>query len=74
MNLFRQFLDLLPSSPLLVGTVTAVQAGAGTVTVTFDGGGSARVAGSASAGSRVFVQDGRIQGAAPSLPSSVIEV
>lgn len=66
-NLARQFADLLPKQPLLVGTVTAHNAD-GTSTVTLPAGGTLRVQGqSVAVNSSAFVQGGRIQGEAPSL-------
>ena len=68
-NVFRQFIDLLPARPLLVGTVTATDGDASTVEL--PGGGVLRARGQASVGTKVFVQDGVIQGPAPDLPMIV---
>ena len=65
-NVFRQFIDLLPARPLLVGTVTATDGDVSTVEL--PGGGVLRARGQASVGTKVFVQDGVIQGPAPDLP------
>ncbi len=72
-NLWREFRDLLPDSPLLIGTV-AVLHDDGTATVALLDGGQLRVSGAADAGSRVFVRDGRIAGVAPELPWTDIEI
>jgi hypothetical protein len=72
-NLWRQFRDLLPEAPLLVGTVAARHTD-GTATVELLDGGLLRVRGGASVGDRVFVRDGRIEGEAPPLPHLDIEV
>ena len=72
MNLYRQFLDLLPQRPLQVGTVTAVTNGV--CTVTLPGGGIDTARGSASVGQRVFIRDGAIEGLAPELPLVQIDV
>lgn len=72
-NLWRQFEDLLPDSPLLLGTVATHHAD-GTVTVELLDGGLLRVAGSGSVGDRVFVRDGRVTGDAPTLPTVEIEI
>lgn len=72
-NLWRQFQDLLPATPLLLGTV-AVRHADGTVTVTLLDGGVLRVSGSAAAGACVWVQAGRVTGEAPALPSVRIEI
>ena len=72
-NLWRQFEDLLPDSPLLLGTVVTHHAD-GTVTVELLDGGLLRVTGSGSVGDRVFVRDGRVIGDAPTLPTVEIEI
>lgn len=64
-NLYRQFLDLIPERPLQVGTVTS--ASASMATVELPGGGIIQARGQATAGQRVFVRDGAIEGIAPSL-------
>ena len=73
MNLYRQLLDILPTEPLTVATVTFVHAD-GTVTVTYPGGGTQRVRGTATVGSAVFIRSGQIQGGAPELDFFTIEV
>lgn len=72
-NLWRQFEDLLPDSPLLLGTVATHHAD-GTVTVELLDGGLLRVTGNSSVGDRVFVRDGRVIGDAPTLPTVEIEI
>jgi hypothetical protein len=73
LNLYRELLALLPSSPLLVGQVITVATGA--VTVQFPGGGTQVVRGVGySVGAQVFVRDGLVEGAAPALPLVTIEV
>ena len=64
-NPWRQFEALLPTSPLLIGTV---------VTVELLGGGLLRVSGSAAVGDRVFVREGQIEGPAPTLPTVDIDI
>ena len=71
-NVFRQFIDLLPARPLLVGTVTATDGDVSTVEL--PGGGVLRARGSEPPGAKVFVRDGVIEGAAPSLLIAVIEI
>ena len=71
-NDYRVFLDLLPPTPLLVGTVTSITSGVATVTL--PGGGRLQVRGATSVGERVFVRDGAIEGPAPTLTSSSGEV
>ena len=55
-NVFRQFIDLLPARPLLVGTVTATDGDVSTVDL--PGGGVLRARGSEPLGAKVFVRDG----------------
>lgn len=72
-NIFKEFQDIFPAPPLQVGTVTAIDGAA--VTVTLPGGGVLQARGQGSAiGQRVFVRDGLIEGAAPSLPLVSIDI
>ena len=74
-NLYRALRELLPEAPLLVATVIAVNAPEGTSTVQYPGGNQQRVRGtSAAAASQVFVRNGIIEGAAPSLTALTIDV
>jgi hypothetical protein len=73
LNIYRELLSLLPSSPLLVGQVESV--GTGTVTVQYPGGGTQMVRATGYAiGAKVFVRDGVVEGLAPALPTVTIEV
>ncbi len=72
-NLWRQFEELLPDVPLLLGTVATAHAN-GTVTVELLDGGLLRVIGNSAEGERVFVRDGQVIGNAPDLPSVEIEI
>lgn len=72
-NIFRRFLALIPDAPLLIGTVTAVNAD-GTTDVTLLDGSPLRVRGEGTVGGRVFVRDGAIEGDAPALALEQIEV
>ena len=65
MNLFKQFLDLLPPRPLKVGTVQSIYSGIATIEL--PGGGVLQARGEAAQGQRVFVRDGLIEGPAPEL-------
>jgi hypothetical protein len=70
-NLWRQFADLLPESPLLIGTVHAVHVDHSVTVVLLDGGHlrvqtNGQIA--ATTGQRVFVRAGEVIGPAPSLP------
>ncbi len=71
-NLFSMFRELVPSDPLLVGTVTASNGDVHQVTM-MDGG-VMMVRGKASLNQQVFVRGGVIEGAAPNLPQITIEV
>ncbi len=72
-NLWRQFQDLLPDAPLLVGTVVT-RHGDGTVTVELLGGGLLRVIGEGAQGDRLFVRGTEVIGPAPTLPTVEIEI
>lgn len=72
MNIFRQFIDLLPKQPLEVGTVVVLSAAGATVQL--PGGGLVHARGNASVGQRVFVRDGLIEGVAPSLTYVTAEI
>lgn len=66
MNLFKQFLDLIPPRPLEVGTVQSIIA-SGIAAIELPGGGVLQARGEAVQGQRVFVRDGVIEGLAPEL-------
>ena len=72
-NLYRQLRELLPEPALTTATVATVHAD-GTTTVTYPGGSQQRVRGTGTAGHRVFVRAGQIEGEAPALTAVVIEV
>ena len=74
-NLYRALRELLPDAPLQVATVSAVYPSQGTSSVTWPGGDTQTVRGtSVTVGSRAFIRDGVIEGAAPALPLETIEV
>lgn len=64
-NPFRQFLEILPSRPMQVGTVVSVLGQVAVVEL--PGGGSIQARGQATVGMRVWVRDGVIEGEAPAL-------
>ena len=72
MNLYARFLSLLPQRPLQVGTV--LSSSDGVVSVELPGGGTITARGAGTVGSKVFVRDGAVEGAAPDLPVEIIEV
>lgn len=71
-NLFARFKKLFDGPPLLVGTV--VQSETGFCVIDMPGGGILRVLGDAALNSKVFVRNGVIEGTAPSLTASIIEI
>lgn len=72
-NNWSRFKRLLPSDPLLVGTIEQTYPD-GSATITLLGGGSMRVRGTGSAGQKVYVRGGMIEGQAPSMTQVEIEV
>jgi len=73
-NIFKRFQALLPSTPLLVGTIASVNAN-GSCRVDMPGGGKAVVIGTGyTVGQQVFIKDRIIQGVAPSLSYYELEV
>lgn len=71
-NLWRRLRQLLPESPLLVGTVVATSTYGATVQL--PDGSLLQVRGSAVTGDHVFVRAGKIEGPAPALTSVLIEI
>jgi hypothetical protein len=71
-NVFDLFKSLLPNSPLLVGTITAVSPGG--TSVLLPTGQTILARGPGDVGSTVFVRGGVIEGAAPNLTVVAIEV
>jgi hypothetical protein len=72
-NLWKQFQDLLPTQPILIGTVITIHSD-NTISVQLLGGGVLRVSGSAAENTRVLIQGGRVLGPAPDLPQIEIEI
>ena len=68
-TLYIQPKELLAPGRVQLGEVTAYAEGMATVDL--PGGGQLRARGQASVGTKVFVQDGVIQGPAPDLPMIV---
>lgn len=69
-NLWRQFEGLLPSRTKLIGTVSAHN-GDGTSTIDLPEGGSLRAIGiDVPIGDKAYVQEGRVIGPAPNLPTN----
>lgn len=71
-NIFKEFADIFPAAPLQVGTVTGTDGAVATIEL--PGGGVLRARGDAPLGQRVFVRDGLIEGAAPSLPIVTFDI
>jgi hypothetical protein len=73
-NLYRQFRQLIPDEPLLVGEVLSHEAD-GTSAVELPGGAIIRARGQTVAvANKAFVRGGVIEGEAPDLPVEMIEV
>ena len=71
-NPYKLLRDLLPSPPLLVGTV--LSASNGVCTIELPGGGVTQARGEAQIGSNVFFRDSVIEGAAPTLTVELIDI
>ena len=71
-NLWKRLKQLLPESPLLVGTVASVSTYGAVVTL--PDGSTLAVRGEATVGQSVFVRDGLIEGPAPALSVTMIEI
>ena len=71
-NLWKAFSDLVARPPLQVATVLSVSGDVARVQL--PGGGELLGRGDAQVGEKVFVRDGAIEGAAPSLPLFQIEI
>lgn len=72
LNLYRAFLDLIPSPALEVGVVESVAHSVAVVLM--PGGGRIKARGSAAVGQTVFVRNGVIEGPAPALPVELIDI
>ena len=71
-NLFVQFLSLIPTPSLEVGT--AISVGGGEVIVELPGGARIVARGTATPSATVFVRDGVIEGTAPAMTTHIIGV
>jgi hypothetical protein len=71
-NLWKRLKQLLPESPLLVGTVDSVSA-YGAMVLLPDGS-LVSVRGESTVGAKVFVRAGKIEGPAPALTVVEIEI
>lgn len=69
-NLYAKFRALIPDAPLLVGTVTATAP----LRVQLPDGSLIAARGDAELGQAVFVRDGALEGPAPALPVTLIEI
>jgi hypothetical protein len=74
MNSYTQFLKLLPTSPRLAGEVVDVDGDLYTIELPSGGFVTARSTGTFIVTDRVFVRNGLIEGLAPTLTSTTIEV
>jgi len=71
-NLFTAFIELLPSYPLQVATITAIDGEVARLEL--PGGGVLTARGTGAVGDQVFVRDGVIEGQAPSMPFVQVEI
>lgn len=72
-NLLQQFRSLLPRTPLLVGTVAAVNGAE--CRIVLDDGAIHTARGAAAVNDRVYFRPGgAIEGAAPAIASTLIEI
>jgi len=71
-NLFTAFIELLPSYPLQVATITAIDGEVARLEL--PGGGVLTARGTGALGDQVFVRDGVIEGLAPSMPFVQVEI
>ncbi len=71
-NLFTAFIELLPSYPLQLATITAIDGEVARLEL--PGGGVLTARGTGAVGDQVFVRDGVIEGQAPSMPFVSVEI
>ena len=73
-NPYKLLLELIPQSPLLIGTVKNISNGVATINI--EGGGicKARCSDSIKIDDKVFVKDNYVEGKAPNLPLNFIEI
>lgn len=73
-NPYKLLLELIPKSDLIIGIVQKISNGVATINI--DGGGiiKARCNDSIKIGDKVFVKDNNVEGKAPNIPLSIIEV
>ncbi|MGJ7558639.1 hypothetical protein ACSFBI_32095 [Variovorax sp. RB3P1] len=71
-NLFNAFIELLPSYPLQLATITVIDGEVARLEL--PGGGVLTARGVGAVGDQVFVRDGVIEGQAPSMPFVQVEI
>lgn len=71
-NLFTAFIELLPSYPLQVATITAIDGEVARLAL--PGGGMLTARGVGAGGDQVFVRNGVIEGQAPLMPFVQVEI
>lgn len=72
MNPYVALLALLPSYPLQIATITAIDGDVARLVL--PGGGVLTARGTGAVGDQVFVRDGVIEGQAPSMPFVQVEI
>ena len=71
-NPYVALLALLPSYPLQIATITAIEGDVARLVL--PGGGVLTARGAGAVGDQVFVRDGVIEGQAPSMPFVQVEI
>ncbi len=73
-NFYAAFIEMLPSYPLQIATITAIDGEVARLVLPGGGVLTARGAGGGAVGDLVFVRDGVIEGQAPSMPFVQVEI
>lgn len=71
-NFYAAFIAMLPSYPLQIATITAIDGEVAQLAL--PGGGVLTARGTGAVGDQVFVRDGVIEGQAPSMPFVQVEI
>jgi len=71
-NIFSAFVALLPSYPLQLATITAIEGEVAQLVL--PGGGVLTARGAGAVGDQVFVRDGVIEAQAPDMPFVQVEI
>ena len=74
LNPYKLLLELIPQTPLLIGVVRSIANGIATIDIRGGGVVKARCNDSIKVADNVFIKDNLVEGKAPNLPLSVIEI